>query len=80
MRYPKAAKKKRIIKKWINTFGIDDYEMAKLIYSKNPFVELLSERDDPFSGKYFPVPLTCDISGNETIQPHSLPESDEPLS
>src|ERR1700679_729102 len=39
-RYPKAAKKKRIIKKWAKRFGTDDFEIAKIVYSRNPILEL----------------------------------------
>jgi hypothetical protein len=35
--YPKAAKKKRILKKWLNRFG-PDANVKDMVYSNNPFM------------------------------------------
>lgn len=54
-RYPKAAKKRRIIKKWENRFG-KDFLVTDLIYKENPLLKLL-EKQDLFQGSYIPVPF-----------------------
>ncbi len=55
-KYPKAAKRKRILKKWNNRFG-NDLE----IYDRNPFLELLS-KEAPSTGVYYPVPVDLNDS------------------
>ncbi len=44
-RYPKASKKKRVLKKWINRFG-PDFCFNPILAGKNPFLELIDE--DPW--------------------------------
>lgn len=53
-KYPKAAKRRRIIKKWLNRFG-PDVDFEKLINTPSPMFEIMKQ--DNFSGAYIAVPL-----------------------
>lgn len=50
-KYPKAAKKKRIIKKWKKRFPTKELIFDVLIYKNNPFLALMSCKH---SGSYKP--------------------------
>ena len=52
--YPKAAKKKRIVKKWIKRFG--DPFIWETVLDINPFLSLLP-KDESYEGKYLPLPI-----------------------
>lgn len=56
LRHPKAAKRRRIVKKWRNRFGADQSEIfSALYYSKNSFLERIPREN--FIGGKLPVPL-----------------------
>lgn len=52
-RYPKAAKKTRIITKWTNRFG-PDVDLSTIVYKENFLLKLLPYQE---WGGYFPVPI-----------------------
>lgn len=47
-RYPKAAKKRRILNKWRNRFG-EDFKMEDFIFKQNPVSDWV-KNDDSFHG------------------------------
>lgn len=70
-RYPKAGKKRRILKKWVNRFGEDS---LTIFLKDNPFLKMLpKEENGGFSGKNLSVPIifgvTTECDGSSQI-PH----------
>lgn len=55
-RYPRAAKKRRIIKKWKRRFGpsISDI-LFSYKYTDIPFLKLSNLDSNEFAGKYIPI-------------------------
>ena len=52
-RYPKAAKKRRVRKKWLNRFGMDIEDM---VYLPSPLLAMLPKTTD-FYGAVYLVPF-----------------------
>lgn len=54
-KYPKAAKKHRVMKKWLKRHGEAECAWADLTYSENPLLRRLDKEDH--LGVYYPIPV-----------------------
>lgn len=56
-KYPKAAKRRRIIKKWKNRFGPDP-DWKDMFFEPNPYLSLLSKEGTTRS--VYPIPIIAE--------------------
>jgi hypothetical protein len=61
-RRPKAAKKRRIMKKWLNRFW-PDFDMSKYEMRDNPFLKMLDGDHGRYVGAIVPIPYTATTAG-----------------